>query len=86
MSDYRMYQIRDQYLLEIDYEYYSAANKEPIVDTWNWEVSLAFNMDVHKGMAIERKRNILVPWTDLSEHNLSDEMYKLCHEKMNQFA
>lgn len=82
MADYKTYEIKEHYLLEINYEYYGGS-KETIVDIWNWEVSIAIKDDVYKGMAIERNKNVLVPWITLSDQYYTDQMYKLCRERMN---
>lgn len=54
--------------------------------TWNWEIQTASSADdVYKGMAIERKKNALIPWTTLKAHNdLTNEIIEMCKNYMDK--
>ncbi|KAF0822526.1 hypothetical protein V7200_03625 [Cytobacillus firmus] len=83
MSQIRRYDVRDHYLLEIDDVFYGGDNGK-IYKTWSWEVYIAVNDMEYKGMAIERSKNEIIPWTTLLEHEYGNEIIKLCQERMSQ--
>ncbi|MED3831921.1 hypothetical protein [Peribacillus frigoritolerans] len=83
MENIRKYNVREHYLLEID-DVFNGPNNGRIYKTWSWDVYIADNGYEYKGMAIERTKNEIIPWTTLVEHEYEIEMNKLCQERVSQ--
>lgn len=54
-------------------------------EIWFWEVSTTqFKAEEAYGSAIERNRNVVLPWRLLKKAELTEEMLDYCKAYMNQ--
>jgi hypothetical protein len=83
LENIRKYDVREHYLVEID-DLFDGADNGRIVKTWSWDVYIAVKDLKYKGMAVERSKNEVIPWTTLIENSYGNEMIKLCQERMSQ--
>lgn len=82
MESIRIFDIDTQYLIEID-KVYPIGNLGTRTETWSWEVTIVKRKYVYKGMAIERSKNVRIPWTQLNENTVDNEMIQLCKDNMS---
>ncbi|MGG0284110.1 hypothetical protein ABEY41_03065 [Peribacillus butanolivorans] len=81
MESVRKFTIYSQYLVEID-DVRPMGNMGTVTETWAWEISIAKREEEYKGMAIERSKNIKIPWILLNETVLDEEMIEICKSHM----
>jgi len=79
MSNIRKFEIYSKQLVQID-KVRPLGSQGTETTTWNWEIQLADSSDdIYMGMAIERKKNALIPWTTLKTHNeFTNEIIEMC--------
>jgi len=85
MYNVRKFTIYSNELVQIDkVEPFGSHGTQTV--TWNWEIQIASSADdVYKGMAIERKKNALIPWVTLKSHDsLTNEVIEMCKSYMNK--
>ncbi len=77
----RIFNIDSHYLIEID-DTSSFGSQGTITTTFSWDVYIASKGTEYRGMAIERQKQLSIPWTTLVENDLLDEMTNIIERSM----
>ncbi|MED4462669.1 hypothetical protein [Metabacillus fastidiosus] len=76
--------VEEHYLLLIDKERPFGSNGT-WTETWTWEVFIASSGEEYMGKAVCENRDVKIPWIDLKDDNISDEMIRICKNHMNKY-
>jgi hypothetical protein len=69
------------YLAEID-STKSFGSDGIIVETWQWEITIAVHETTYKGKAVSTRKGALIDWVELKSMHPDDEMIGNCKNYM----
>ncbi|WP_163102266.1 hypothetical protein [Peribacillus alkalitolerans] len=76
--DYRLFNIKEHHVVEID-QFVNAIESDEVEKVWIWEIYIASDgQGNYRGKAVESSGEFEVPWTELSDDDLIQEMVSHC--------